>query len=145
MNYISILRTRVRELIIKLNLYILNHIYKMNISNTSKISLSAKLDKTNPQGIFIGKYSYLSRGVIVLTHDFINRRKVDTVIGDRCFIGVNSIIMPGVCIGDDVIVGAGSIVTKNVPSNSIVAGNPAILIKNNMGLDHYGKYLISRI
>jgi acetyltransferase-like isoleucine patch superfamily enzyme len=49
--------------------------------------------------------------------------KVD--IGSDVFIGYRAIIMPGVTIGDKVIVGAGSIVTRDVPSNSVVAGVPA--------------------
>ncbi len=44
---------------------------------------------------------------------------------DNCFVGVNSIIMPGVIIGPNSIVGAGSVVTRSVAPNSVVAGNPA--------------------
>jgi acetyltransferase-like isoleucine patch superfamily enzyme len=50
------------------------------------------------------------------------------VIGNNCFIGNGSKIMLGVRIGDNVIVGAGAIVTKDVPSNSVVAGVPAKVI-----------------
>ena len=50
-------------------------------------------------------------------------------IGNNVWIGEKSVILPGVCIGDNSIVGASSVVTKNVPSNSIVAGNPAKIIK----------------
>ena len=49
-------------------------------------------------------------------------------IGNRVFVGYNSIILCNVKIGDDVIVGAGSVVTRDIPSNSIVAGNPAKVI-----------------
>jgi acetyltransferase-like isoleucine patch superfamily enzyme len=52
------------------------------------------------------------------------------VIGKNCWIGVNSIVLRGVTIGDNSIVAAGSIVTKSVPPNTIVAGNPAVVIKN---------------
>ena len=51
-----------------------------------------------------------------------------TIIKNNVFIGVNSIIMPGVVIEDNVIVAAGSIVTKSVLSGVIVAGNPAKII-----------------
>lgn len=47
------------------------------------------------------------------------------VVGDNVFIGLNTIILPGVSIGDNVVVGAGSIITKNLESNSVYAGNPA--------------------
>ena len=43
--------------------------------------------------------------------------------------------MPGITIGDEVIVGAGAVVTKNVPSNVIVAGNPARIIRENIKMN----------
>lgn len=49
-------------------------------------------------------------------------------IGNNVFIGMNSILMPGVKVGDNVIVGAGSVVTKSIPSGLVVAGNPAKVI-----------------
>jgi len=50
-------------------------------------------------------------------------------IGHTCWIGGRSVICPGVTIGDNVVVGAGSVVTKDVPSNVVVAGNPAKIIR----------------
>ena len=50
-------------------------------------------------------------------------------IGDDCFIGAGAMILKGVQIGDNVVVGANSVVTRNLESNSIYAGNPAILIR----------------
>ena len=49
-------------------------------------------------------------------------------IGDNCFIGMNAIIMPGVTLGNNVIVGSGSVVTKSFPDDVVVAGNPAKII-----------------
>src|SRR5262245_33166612 len=51
------------------------------------------------------------------------------VVGKNCWIGLNSIILRGVTIGDNSIVAAGSVVTKSVPPNTIVAGNPATPVK----------------
>lgn len=51
------------------------------------------------------------------------------VIGDDVWIGGRVIILPGVCIGNGAILGAGAVVTHNVPSYAIVGGNPAKIIK----------------
>ena len=59
----------------------------------------------------------------------------DTYIGKRCFIAVNATILSGVQIGDEVIVGAGAVVTKDVPSNVIVAGNPAKIIREKIRMN----------
>ena len=50
-------------------------------------------------------------------------------IGKNCWIGEKAIIMPGVSIGDNAVIGAGSVVTKSVPADSIAVGNPARVIK----------------
>ena len=55
------------------------------------------------------------------------------VIGNRVIIGVNAVILPranqGLSIGDDVLIGAGAIVTKDIPDRAIVAGTPAIILR----------------
>ena len=53
----------------------------------------------------------------------------EVVINDDCDIGIGSIILPGVKIGQGSIVGAGSVVTKNIPKYSVYAGNPARLLR----------------
>src|SRR5438034_6391612 len=50
-------------------------------------------------------------------------------IADNVWIGMNAVILKGVTIGDNSVVAAGSVVTKSVPSNTIVAGNPAAVVK----------------
>ena len=51
------------------------------------------------------------------------------IIGNNVWIGMNACILPGVSIGDNSIIGSGSIVTKNVPANEIWVGNPAHFVK----------------
>jgi acetyltransferase-like isoleucine patch superfamily enzyme len=111
----------------------------MNIDKSARISYSAKLDKTNPQGVYIGEESYIASGAIVFTHDFSRGIHKDTFIGKRCLIGTNAIIMCGVTIGDEVVVGSGAVVTKDVPSNCIVAGNPPKIIKEGIYTRKYGQ------
>lgn len=62
-----------------------------------------------------------------LNEEYTKRKPV--VIGDNCFIGMNSIILKGTKIGNNVVVGAGSVVSGTFPDNCIIAGNPAKVIK----------------
>jgi len=92
---------------------------------------------SEPWLIHIGNHVELSGDVTFITHDgatWLFRDEPDyshvirygkIVIHDNCFIGMGSIIMPGVEIGPNAIVGAGSVVTKRVAENSVVGGNPA--------------------
>ena len=95
-------------------------------------------------GCEIGDDTTITGGTIVLTHDAVpatflpvlnkgdvfNRRcrREKVNIGKQCFIGARCVILPGVTIGDRCVVAAGSIVTKDVPSGNVVAGNPARII-----------------
>lgn len=51
-------------------------------------------------------------------------------IGDDCWFGGSVILLPGVTLGNNVVVGAGSVVTKDFPDNTVIAGNPAKIIKH---------------
>ena len=64
-------------------------------------------------------------------------------IGDNVFVGMNSIILKGVSIGNDVIIGAGSVVTVDIPSQSVAAGNPAKIIYTLK--EYYKKRLDSQL
>lgn len=61
--------------------------------------------------------------------DWINKKNSPIVIKDNVFIGAYSLILKGVTIGENSIVGSGSVVTKNIPDNEIWAGNPAKFLK----------------
>lgn len=65
-------------------------------------------------------------------HDLYERQVITCKplhIGKRAWIGAGSTILPGVTVGDNAVVGAGSVVTRDVPPDTIVAGNPARVIK----------------
>lgn len=69
-----------------------------------------------------------------LTNDMFPRRRDDfaplqTIIKNGATIGANATIVPGVTIGENAIVGAGAVVTKDVPDNALVVGNPAKVIR----------------
>lgn len=86
--------------------------------------------------IVLGEGTYIAPnvGIITANHDINNLDKhapgKDVIIGEKCWIGMNSIILPGVKLGDRTIVGAGSVVTKSFEQgNCVIAGNPAKIIK----------------
>jgi acetyltransferase-like isoleucine patch superfamily enzyme len=91
-----------------------------------------------PDGkIRIGKGTKIAPnvGIITQNHDLQDLEKAapaeDVIIGERCWIGMNSVILPGVILGDHTIVGAGSVVTKSfLQGDCLIAGNPAKVIRN---------------
>lgn len=92
------------------------------------------MDFQYPGLITLGNEVTIASGVHILAHDasagYLTRStRVGVVeIGDHCFIGAGSIILPNVRIGEWSVVGAGSVVTKDVPPHCVAAGNPARMI-----------------
>lgn len=84
--------------------------------------------------IEIGDNVVFAPQVYLLAHDTSSKKLVNYVkigkitIGNNCFIGARAFIMPGVKIGDNSIVGAGSLVTKSFPANVVIGGNPARIL-----------------
>lgn len=115
-----------------------------NIHKSAILESNLSLDKVYPAGVYIGKNTLVAAQTMILTHehvkrDLINPRNpyiVNTYIGDNCFIGVRSMILPGVKIGNQVIIGANSVVTKDIPSNSVAVGNPARIVKTGVKIDN---------
>ena len=76
------------------------------------------------ENVLLGGYNF------ILTHSWMGTAKVAPVtIGRDTEVGVRAIIMPGVQVGENVTVGAGAVVTRDVPDNVVVAGSPARIIK----------------
>jgi acetyltransferase-like isoleucine patch superfamily enzyme len=110
----------------------------MDIADSAWFSLKVQFDVTHPRGIHIGPESYVAFGAVILTHDMTRGVYADTRIGARCFIGAHSIILPGLTIGDGSIIGAGSVVTDDVPPGAIVAGNPARIVRTGIRTYRFG-------
>lgn len=101
------------------------HVWGMDIHPTARIASTALIDRTWPKGIHIGEGCVIDEEVVVLTHDRTRGIYLDTRIGARCNLGPRAIVMPGVTLGEDCIVAAGAVVTRDFPPGSYVIGNPA--------------------
>lgn len=117
----------------------------VKIGLNSRIFYGVYIEERYPEKITIGKNVLITARCILLSHKvdytkyctfFIDGHEredafivAETHIGDNVYIGVGSIIMPGVKIGEGSVIGAGSVVTKDVEPYTVVAGNPAKVIK----------------
>ncbi len=102
------LRSRLWKIVSELYPSYLRKVYKMDIGKGCRLSYKANLDKSiNPRGVHIGDNSWVLAGAYVLAHDHCRAIKTDTYIGHDCVIGIGSIIMPGVCIGNQAVIGGG--------------------------------------
>lgn len=108
----------------------------MHIGHNCNISHRAVLDRANPKGIHIGNDTRIMLDVWIVAHDYSRGKEADiwckTTIGNNCIIGGRSIILPGVTLGNHVFVAAGSVVTKSFPSNCMIGGNPAKIIRTGI-------------
>jgi acetyltransferase-like isoleucine patch superfamily enzyme len=95
--------------------------------------MNSELDQLSDL-IIIGEGFISAPGSIILSHDastitHTGKSRVEkTIIGNNVFLGANAVILPGVKVGDGSIIGAGAVVTKDVPPGTVVGGNPAKVI-----------------
>lgn len=123
------------------------NLYQCQIGEESKIDAFVYIE----EGVVIGKhvkirpFTFIPTGVSIGDNVFIgpnvtftndkypkigaNWKLLKTTVKNGASIGAGSVILPGITIGSNSLVGAGSVVTKSVPRNVIVAGNPAKIIK----------------
>lgn len=122
---------------------IMDHVYmrcgidgRIQIGDRCAINSHAKL--FGHGGVFIGSDSQIGPAAILTTtsHDYQDNLEAVFLpihIGHKSWIGAGAIILPGVSIGDNCVIGAGSIVTKAIPSNTVAVGNPARAIRVHAG------------
>lgn len=101
----------------------------------SFIGKNVSFDSVFPECITLENNVHITNGCVFLTH-FMDTSREDLSwkkgyihIGENVFIGTNTIIAKPISIGGNSIIGAGSVVTKDIPANEIWAGNPAKFIK----------------
>lgn len=89
-----------------------------------------RVDPLNPQLVEIGDFSVIGGESVLLAHGPGFDERLVTSVGDYVYIGYRVTVLPGVKIGDGCIIGAGAIVTRDIPAGKVVAGNPARILRN---------------
>jgi maltose O-acetyltransferase len=108
----------------------------LRIGKNTYIGTPAYIDHGYCWLISIGNNCIIAPDVIILAHDASTKNQLDcrrvgrVIIGSNTYVGVRSIICPGVKIGKNVIIGAGSVVTHDVPDNCVACGNPARVVRS---------------
>lgn len=107
--------------------------------NCRFINVTKSTFGSEPYLIKLGNHVTITKGVSFITHDggvWVFRNEEQNIdvfgkieVGNNVFIGLNSLILPGVTIGNNVVIAAGSVVTRHIESNCVVGGNPARKIK----------------
>ncbi len=103
------------------------------------VSLSARMVSGAPGSIEVGAESLIAFKTLLLTVEAASGDVRPIRIGRRCFIGGGSLVLPGVTIGDESIVGAGSVVTHDVPPRTIVGGVPARVLRQDIVVGPFGR------
>lgn len=102
----------------------------MKVGKKTSFALMVMPDIMFPEKISVGRNTVIGFNTTILAHEYLIKeyRLGDVIIGDEVMIGANSLIMPGVTIGDGAIVSAGTMVHKDVPPGYFVGGNPMQVI-----------------
>lgn len=103
---------------------------RMDIGDQAAFALMVMLDVMFPEKISVGRNTVIGYNTTILAHEYLIKeyRLGDVKIGSNVMIGANSTVLPGITIGDDAIVSAGTLVHKDVPPGCFVGGNPMRVI-----------------
>lgn len=133
-------KNKFKYMFYRVKLYRLNLRYGFEISNKAKIGKGFKIDHRgsiiiNPNAI-LGKNINVTSGVLIGQQNR-GEKSGSPIIGDNVWIGANSSIVGKVKIGSNVMIAPGTFINFNVPSNSIVFGNPGIIKESLTATDGY--------
>lgn len=103
---------------------------RMKIGKQTSFALMVMPDIMFPEKITVGKNSIIGYNTTILAHEYLIKeyRIGEVKIGDEVMIGANTTILPGISIGDQAVVSAGTLIHKDVPAGAFVGGNPMRII-----------------
>ena len=103
---------------------------RMKIGKQTSFALMVMPDIMFPEKITVGKNSIIGYNTTILAHEYLIKeyRIGEVRIGDEVMIGANTTILPGISIGDQAVVSAGTLIHKDVPAGAFVGGNPMRII-----------------
>ena len=116
----------------------------------SHIYANFNLTLVDDTHIYVGDYTQFGPNVVLATaghpilpelREQLYQYNAPIRIGRNCWLGANVSVVPGVTIGDNVVIGAGSVVTKDIPSNVVAVGNPCRILRevNDRDREYYFK------
>lgn len=118
---------------------VLHRLRGVTMGQDCYIDPAAIIETAYPENVTLGNDVRVTAGAIIMTHikgphylrdrGFVPVVLQPVVLEDHCFIGVNAVILPGVTVGRASVVASGAVVTANVPPLTMVAGNPAKVVR----------------
>ena len=111
---------------------------RMKIGKQTSFALMVMPDIMFPEKITVGDNSIIGYNTTILAHEYLIKeyRIGDVIIGDEVMIGANTTILPGISIGDQAVVSAGTLIHKDVPAGAFVGGNPMRVIDTKENMEH---------
>ncbi|WP_066633396.1 acyltransferase [Desulfolucanica intricata] len=122
---------------LRLKNFLYRKLLGMHIGRDVSVGLMVMLDIFFPHLITIGDNSIIGYNTTILTHEFLvdEYRRGPVEIGKNVLIGANTTVLPGVKIGDGAVVGAASLVNRDIPPGVLAAGTPVKILKEKVKKD----------
>lgn len=131
--------TRIKRAFYNFKLYRYSRKYGIEIKSETKIGKGFVL--VHPYNITVTPYAKIGNNVSMLKGSTIGisggKKRGAPTIGDNVYIGLNSTVVGKICIGNDVVIAPNTFVNQDIPSHSVVIGNPCIIIPKENATEEY--------
>lgn len=145
LRYIVYLRYSQKTNIVLFRLFCEYKLYRLTrkygIEIKAKTKIGSGFVMTHPYNITVSPYAIIGSNVTMMKGSTVGisagKRSGAPIIGNNVYIGINSTIIGGIVIGDDVLIGPNTLINRDIPSHSMVVGNPCkITHKENATVDY---------